>query len=99
MCAAFLVSGCAGGTVTVTGTLVGADGHCFYLDAPDASGTVRYLLRNLPSDYVADGDGLVEADGSRIAMGDSVTVSGNLYWVPLDRQCDGAHTLDATAIR
>lgn len=96
--ATLLVSGCASETATVTGTLVGADGHCFYLDAPDASGTVRYWLRNLPSDYVADGDGLIKPDGSLIRMGDSVTVSGALSFVPFDRQCAGAHTLDATAI-
>ena len=97
--ATLLVSGCAGGTATVTGTLVGADGACFYLDVPDANGTVRYLLRNLPSGYVADADGLGTPDGTLVRMGDSVTVSGALSWEPFDRQCAGAHTLDATAIK
>jgi hypothetical protein len=96
--ATLFVSGCANGTATITGTLVGADGHCVYLDVPDANGTVRYWLRNLPSGYVEDADGLGTTDGSRIRMGDSVTVSGALSWVPFDRQCAGAHTLDVTAI-
>jgi hypothetical protein len=97
--ATLLVLGCANGTAAITGTLVGADGHCLYVDVPDASGPVRYWLRHLPSDYVADGDGLVEPDGSLIRMGSSVTVSGALSWAPFDRQCDGGHTLDATAIK
>ena len=40
--AALLVAGCAGVTETVTGTLVGADGACLYLDVPNADGTTRY---------------------------------------------------------
>jgi hypothetical protein len=96
--ATLLVSGCANGTATITGTLVGSDGHCLYLDVPDASGTVRYWLRNLPPDYVAIAEGLAKPDGSLIGMGDSVTVSGALPFVPFDRQCVSGHTLDATAI-
>jgi hypothetical protein len=97
--ATLLVSGCANGTATITGTLVGADGGCLYVREPDANGTDLYWLRHLPSDYVADADGLGAPDGSHIGMGDSLTVSGGLSWVPFDRQCAGAHTLDATAIK
>lgn len=98
--ATVLASGCASGAATVTGTLVGADGACLYVDVPDANGTDRYWLRNLPSDYGTDDDGgLVKPDGSHIGIGDSVTVSGALSSVPFDRQCAGAHTLDATAIK
>jgi hypothetical protein len=99
ICATLLVSGCANGTATITGTLVGSDGGCLYVRGQGANGTDLYWLRNLPSDYVADADGLGEPDGSLIRMGDSVTVSGALSWVPFDRQCDGAHTLDATGIK
>jgi hypothetical protein len=94
-----LLSGCASGTATVTGTLVGADGACLYLRGPDANGTDRYWLRHLPPDYVAIAEGLARPDGSLIRMGESLTVSGALSSVPFDRQCDGAHTLDATAIK
>lgn len=97
--ATLLVSGCANGTATVTGTLVGADGGCLYVDVPDANGTDRYWLRNLPPDYGTDDEGgLVKPDGSHIGIGDSVTVSGALSSVPFDRQCVSGHTLDATAI-
>jgi hypothetical protein len=99
ICATLLVSGCASGTATITGTLVGADGGCLYVRGPDANGTDLYWLRNLPSDYVAMAEGLAKPDGSLIRMGDSVTVSGALSWVPFDRQCDGVHTLDTTAIK
>jgi hypothetical protein len=99
ICATLLVSGCANGTATITGTLVGADGGCLYVRGPDANGTDLYWLRNLPSDYVADADGLGEPDGSHIRIGDSVTVSGALSWVPFERQCVSGHTLDATAIK
>ena len=99
ICATLLVSGCASGTATITGTLVGADGGCLYVHVPHANGTDVYWLRNLPSDYVADADGLGTPDGSLVRMGDSVTVSGALSWEPFDRQCAGAHTLDATAIK
>jgi hypothetical protein len=99
ICVTLLVSGCASGTATITGTLVGADGACVYVRGPGASGTDLYLLRHLPPDYVAMAEGLAKPDGSLIRMGDSVTVSGALSFVPLDRQCDGAHTLDATAIK
>jgi hypothetical protein len=98
ICATLLISGCANGTATITGTLVGADGGCLYVRGPDANGTDLYRLRRLPSDYVPDGDGLYQPDGSLIRIGDSVTVSGALSWEPFDRQCAGAHTLDATAI-
>lgn len=96
ICATVLVSGCASGTATITGTLVGSDGACLYVDV---NGTDRYWLRHLPSDYVAMAEGLAKPDGSLIRMGDSVTVSGALSSVPFDRQCAGAHTLDATAIK
>ena len=96
VCVTLLVSGCANGTVTVTGKLVGSDGHCLYVDV---IATDRYYLRNLPSDYVAEDVGFGGPDGSHFRFGDSVTVSGTLSFVPFDRQCDGAHTLDATAIK
>ncbi len=99
ICATLLVSGCANGTATITGTLVGADGGCLYVRVPDANGTDLYWLRHLPSDYVADADGLGKPDGSHIGIGDSLTVSGALSWVPVDTQCVGVHTLDATAVR
>ena len=99
ICATLLVSGCASGTATITGTLVGSDGACLYLRVPDATGTDLYWLRHLPSGYVADADGLGKPDGSHIGMGVSVTVSGALSSAPFDRQCAGAHTLDATAIK
>jgi hypothetical protein len=99
ICATLLVSGCANGTATITGTLVGADGGCLYVRGPDTNGTDLYWLRNLPSDYVAGADGVGKPDGSHIRIGDSVTVSGALLFVPFDRQCVSAHTLDATAIK
>jgi hypothetical protein len=98
ICATLLVSGCANGTATVTGTLGGSDGHCLYVHVPHANGTALYWLRHLPSGYVADADGLGRPDGSLIKMGDSLTVSGALSWEPFDRQCAGAHTLDVTGI-
>jgi hypothetical protein len=94
--ATLLVSGCASGTATITGTLVGADGACLYVDV---NGTDRYWLRHLPPDYMAMGAGLAKPDGSLIRMGDSLTLSGALSSVPFERQCAGAHTLDATAIK
>ena len=99
ICATLLVSGCASGTATITGTLEGADGHCLYVHVPHANGTDVYWLRHLPSGYVTDEHGLYKPDGSLIRMGDSLTVSGALSSVPFDRQCVGAHTLDATAIK
>jgi hypothetical protein len=99
ICAPLLVSGCANGTATVTGTLEGSDGHCLYILVPNGNGTERYWLRHLPSGYVADEHGLGTPDGSLLRMGDSLTVSGALSWEPFDRQCVGAHTLDATAIK
>ena len=97
--ATIIVSGCAGGTTTITGTLVGSDGSCLYIDVPDPSGTVRYWLRNVPSEYSENEDGgLVKPDGSVIALGDSLTVSGTLAWLPFDRRCAGTNTLDATAV-
>ncbi len=99
ICATLLVSGCANGTATIRGTLVGADGGCLYVDVPDANGTDRYWLRHLPAGYVSDDRmGLGKPDGSLIAIGDSLTVSGTLSWVPFERQCAGTHTLDATAV-
>ncbi|HET7028364.1 MAG TPA: hypothetical protein VFI28_11790 [Candidatus Limnocylindrales bacterium] len=99
ICTTLLVSGCGSATATVTGTLVGADGHCLYVDVQGANGTDRYWLRQLPADYdVADSTGLRRPDGSLIRMGDSLTVSGTLTWLPLERQCAGAHTLDATTV-
>ncbi len=99
ICATFLVSGCISETATFTGTLVGADGACLYVRGPEANGSDLYWLRELPSDYVADAVGVGKPDGSHIRIGDSVTVSGALSFVPFDRQCDGGHTLDATAIK
>ena len=96
ICATLLVSGCASGTATITGTLQGSDGHCLYVDV---NATDRYYLRNLPSEYVAEDVGFGGPDGSHFRFGDSVTVSGALSFVPFDRQCDGVHTLDATAIK
>ncbi len=98
ICATLLVSGCASGTATITGTLEGADGHCLYIHGPDANGTDLYWLRHLPPDYAADADGLGKPDGRFIGMGESLTVSGTLSWVPFDTQCVSVHTLDATAI-
>lgn len=99
ICATLLVWGCANGTATITGTLVGADGGCVYVRGPDANGTDLYWIRNLPSDYVADADGVGKPDGSHIRIGDSVTVAGALSSVPFGRQCVSGHTLDATAIK
>jgi len=96
--ATIVVSGCASGTATITGTLEGADGHCLYVHVPQGNGTDTYWLRHLPPDYVADADGLARPDGSLIRMGDSLIVSGALSSVPFDRQCVSDHTLDATAI-
>ncbi len=98
ICATLLVSGCAGRTATVTGTLVGSDGACLYVVVPQGSGTDRYWLRHLPSGYEADEHGLATPDGGLIRMGGSLTVSGALSWEPFDRHCAGEHTLDATAI-
>jgi len=97
--ATLLVAGCAGGTATITGTLEGADGYCLYVLVPQGNGIDRYWLRHLPSGYDApDERGLRTPDGGLIKMGDSLTVSGALSWEPFERQCDGGHTLDATAI-
>ena len=99
----FAAAGCTGspiaGTATVSGTLVGSDGSCLYVQVPNANGTDVYWLRHLPSGYVADEYGLGTPDGSRIRMGDSLTVSGALSWEPFDRHCAGAHTLDVTVVR
>ncbi|MGH2467730.1 MAG: hypothetical protein ACRDGL_08370 [Candidatus Limnocylindrales bacterium] len=98
ICATLLVSGCASGTATITGALVGADGACLYVDVPGANGTDRYWLRQLPAGYVADETGLSEPGGSHIGMGDRLTVTGGLSWAPLERNCENAHTLDVTVI-
>ncbi len=95
ICATVLVSGC-NETATITGTLVGSDGHCLYVDV---NGTDRYWLRNLPADFFAEDLGFGGPDGSHFRFGDSVTVSGTLSSAPFDRQCGGAHALDATAIK
>ncbi|HEX7949764.1 MAG TPA: hypothetical protein VF494_05400 [Candidatus Limnocylindrales bacterium] len=97
--ATFLVAGCASGTTTITGTLIGADGACLYVLVAHGNGTDRYWLRHLPPDYEAIAEGVAEPDGSLIRMGGSVTVSGALSSVPFDRQCDGGRTLDATVIK
>lgn len=98
ICTTLLVSGCASGTATITGTLEGADGHCLYVHVPHGDGTDTYWLRHLPSGYTTDERGLHTPDGNLITMGSSLTVSGALSSHPFDRQCSGAHTLDATAI-
>lgn len=98
ICGTILVAGCTSGTATVTGTLLGADGHCLYVVVPHGDGTDRYWLRHLPSGYETDERGLYRPDGTLIRMRDSLTVSGVLSWEPFDRQCAGAHTLDVTAI-
>jgi hypothetical protein len=96
--ATLLLAGCASGSGTITGTLVGADGACLYVDVPAANGPERYWLRHLPSGYDYDERGLLTPDGRLIEMGDSLTVTGALSWEPFERQCAGAQTLDATAI-
>jgi hypothetical protein len=97
ICATFLVSGCAGANATVTGTLEGSDGACLYLLVSNGNATDRYWLRRLPSGYDADERGLSTPDGRLIRIGSSLTVSGVLSSMPFERQCAGAHTLDATA--
>lgn len=99
ICTTLLVSGCASGTATITGTLEGSDGHCLYVHVPHVNGTDTYWLRHLPSGYTADERGLRTPDGSLIRMGSSLTVSGALSSEPFDRQCSGAHTLDVKAIK
>jgi hypothetical protein len=97
--ATLLVSGCASGAATITGTLEVGNGACVWVRGPGANGTDLYWLRHLPSGYDTDEHGLVKPDGSHIRIGDSLTVSGALSSVPFDRQCDGAHTLDAMSIK
>ncbi len=99
--ATLLVSGCASGAAaaTITGTLAVGNGACVYVRGPDANGTDLYWLRHRPSGYVTDEHGLVRPDGSHIRIGDSLTVSGTLSWVPFERQCDTGHVLDATSIK
>lgn len=99
ICATFLVSGCASGSATVTGTLEGSDGACLYLLVPNGNAIDRYWLRRLPSGCDADEHGLSTPDGRLIRMGGSLTVSGTLSSMPFERQCAGAHTLDATAVK
>jgi hypothetical protein len=97
--ATVLVSGCASGTTTITGMLEVGDGACVWVRGPGANGTDLYWLRHLPSGYDTDEHGLVKPDGSHIGIGDSLTVSGALSSMPFERNCDGTHTLDATAIK
>jgi hypothetical protein len=99
ICATLLVSGCANGTATITGTLEVGNGACVWVRGPGANGTDLYWLRHLPSGYDTDEHGLVKPDGSHIRIGDSLTVSGALSWVPFERNCDGTHTLDVRAIK
>lgn len=97
-CAMLLLSGCASGTATVRGTLLGADGGCLYVVVAAANGTDRYWLRQLPAGYAADERGLSEPGGGHVGMGDRLTVTGSLSWAPFERDCENAHTLDVTAI-
>jgi hypothetical protein len=100
MSATLIAAGCARGTATVTGTLVGADGACLYVDVPAANGSERYWLRHLPSGYdTRDERGLLTPAGRVIKMGDSLTVSAALSQAPFEQQCAGAQTLDASAIK
>jgi hypothetical protein len=95
---AVLVSGCASRSATITGTLEVGNGACVWVRAPDANGSHLYWLRQLPSGYDSDEQGLVTPDRSHIRIGDSLTVSGALSWLPFERNCDGTHTLDVEAI-
>lgn len=97
--ATLLVSGCASGSATVTGTLEVGNGACVWVRGAGANGTDLYWLRHLPSGYDTDEHGLVKPDGSHIGIGDSLAVSGALSWTLFERNCDGTHTLDATAIQ
>ena len=97
--ATVLVSGCASGTATVAGTLEVGNGACVWVRGPGANRADLYWLRHLPSGYDTDEHGLVKPDGSHIRIGDSLTVSGTLSWVPFERNCDGTHTLDVSAIK
>ena len=97
ICATLLVAGCASGTATITGTLEVGNGACVWVRGAGANGTDLYWLRHLPSGYDTDEHGLVKPDGSHIRIGTSLTVSGALSWVPLERNC-GTHALDVTAI-
>ncbi len=99
ICATLLVSGCASGSAAITGTLEVGNGACVWVRGAGANGTDLYWLRHLPSGYETDEHGLVKPDGSHIRIGDSLTVSGALSWVPFERNCDGTHTLDVTAIK
>lgn len=47
----------------------------------------------------ADERGLGRTDGSQIRIGDKLTVSGTLSFVPYDNNCVSSRTIDATAIR
>jgi len=100
LCATLLVSGCASGAATITGTLDAGNGACFYVRGQDANGTDVYWLRQLPSDYETDEHGLIKPDGSHIGIGDSLTVSGTLSFVLWNGQCTNGpmSALDATAI-
>ena len=43
--------------------------------------------------------GLSKPDGTRIGIGDPLTVSGSLSGVPGDTACVSIHTLDATTVK
>jgi hypothetical protein len=95
--ATLVVSGCRSGTTTVTGTLEVGNGACVWVRASGADGPHLYWLRHLPSGYDTDELGLVEPDGSRIRIGEPLTVSGALSWLPLERNC-GTDALDVTTV-
>jgi hypothetical protein len=95
--ATLLASGCASGSAAMTGTLEVGNGACVWVRGAGANGDDLYWLRQLPPGFETDEHGLVRPDGSHIRIGDSLTVSGALSWVPFERDC-GAKALDATAI-
>jgi hypothetical protein len=99
ICGTLLLSGCAGGTATVSGTLEVGNGHCTWVRTTGANGEL-YSLRQLPSGYEMDEHGLVKPDGSRIRIGDVLTVSGDLSWAPLEqRECVTANVLDVISVQ
>jgi hypothetical protein len=93
-----LLTGCTSATASITGTLFGADGRCLYIRGLGDHGSDLYWLRQLPRGYEAIAEGLRRPDGSHFSVGETVTVSGVLSWLPFERECQGAHTLDVTAV-